>query len=161
MMIRPVCSDDAAALAGIYNYYVQETTISFETTPLSVADMRARIERTSAAYPFLVWEEAGQVRGYAYAHAWKERAAYAGTWEISIYLAPESCGHGIGHKLLEQLVDDCRRAGCRSLIACITQENENSCVFHQRHGFRKVSHFIQVGCKFGRLLDVVDYQRIL
>ena len=77
-MIRPVCSDDAAALAGIYNYYVQETTISFESAPLSVADMRARIEQTAAAYPFLVWEEAGQVLGYAYAHAWKERAAYAG-----------------------------------------------------------------------------------
>ncbi|MBR5195592.1 MAG: N-acetyltransferase [Akkermansia sp.] len=160
-MIRPVCSDDAAALAGIYNYYIQETTISFESTPLSVADMHARIEQVSAAYPFLVWEEAGQVCGYAYAHAWKERAAYAGTWEISIYLAPEYCGQGIGHRLLEQLVDACRRAGCRVLIACITADNEASCAFHQRHGFRQVSHFTQVGCKFGRLLDVVDYQRIL
>ena len=58
-------------------------------------------------------------------------------------------------------MDDCRRAGCRALIACITQENEKSCAFHQRHGFRKVSHFTQVGCKFGRLLDVVDYQLML
>lgn len=160
-MIRPVCSKDAAALAGIYNYYIQETTISFESTPLSVVDMRARIEQVSAAYPFLVWEDAGQVRGYAYAHAWKERAAYAGTWEISIYLAPECCGQGIGHRLLERLVADCRRAGCRVLIACITRENEKSCAFHQRHGFRQVSHFTQVGCKFGRLLDVVDYQLML
>ncbi|MBO5684203.1 MAG: N-acetyltransferase [Akkermansia sp.] len=160
-MIRPVCSEDAAALAGIYNYYIQETTISFESTPLSVADMRARIEQVSAVYPFLVWEEAGQVRGYAYAHAWKERAAYVGTWEISIYLAPECCGQGIGHRLLERLVADCRRAGCRVLIACITRENEKSCSFHQCHGFRQVSHFTQVGCKFGRLLDVVDYQLTL
>ncbi len=160
-MIRPVCTDDAASLAGIYNYYIQETTISFESKPLSVADMRERIERVAAVYPFLVWEEAGQVRGYAYAHAWKERAAYAGTWEISIYLAPESCGKGIGHRLLEQLVQECRHAGCRVLIACITRENEKSCAFHQQHGFRKVSHFTQVGCKFGRLLDVVDYQLML
>ena len=157
-MIRSVKSEDAAAIAAIYNHYVLETTISFEVEPLSAEKMRVRIAQMAAEFPYLVWEEAGLVLGYACAHRWKERAAYAGTWEVTIYLHPQSCGQGIGSLLLERLIDDCRRAGCRSLIACITGENAASRAFHQRFGFRQVSEFSRVGMKFGRLLDVVDYQ---
>ena len=157
-MIRSVRVEDAAAIAAIYNYYVLDSTISFEVAPLGEEEMRARIEQTVAEFPYLVWESEGQLLGYAYAHRWKERAAYAGTWEVTIYLHPQSCGLGIGSRLMQQLVTDCRRAGCRSLIACITGENAASRAFHARHGFRQVSHFVRVGMKFGRLLDVVDYQ---
>ncbi len=160
-MIRFVCADDAEAIAGIYNYYVRETTVSFEAEPLEVGAMRERIAEVAAGFPFLVWEEAGVICGYAYAHLWKERAAYAGTWELSIYLAPECCGRGLGRRLLARLVEECRAAGCRVLIACITCENDRSCAFHRRLGFEPVSHFVKVGCKFGRLLDVVDYQLLL
>ena len=97
-MIRPVCPEDAAAIADIYNYYVQETTVSFETEPLSVESMRARILQVVAQYPFLVWEEEGQILGYAYAHQWKERAAYAYTWESTIYLHPAQLGRGMGRR---------------------------------------------------------------
>lgn len=160
-MIRPVCAEDAAALAAIYNYYVLETTISFETEAMSEDAMRRRIMGFATEYPYFVWEEAGRVLGHAYAHRWKERAAYAHTWEVTIYLHPEACGLGIGRKLMEHLIAACRTTDCRVLIACITQGNERSCAFHRSFGFEQVSHFKQVGCKFGRLLDVVDYQLIL
>ncbi len=157
-MIRPVRAEDSEAIAAIYNHYVRETTVSFEVEPLSVETMGARIVQTAAEFPYLVWESDGQVLGYAYAHRWKERAAYAGTWEVTIYLHPQSRGRGIGTQLMEQLVAACRQAGCRSLIACITGENAASRAFHARLGFRQVSEFSRVGMKFGRLLDVVDYQ---
>ena len=157
-MIRPVCAEDAEEIAAIYNYYVRETTISFETEELSLEQMRARVVDFAAACPYLVWEEAGRVLGYAYAHPWKERAAYAHTWEVTIYLHPEARGRGIGRELMAQLIPACRQAGCEVLIACITHGNETSCAFHQRLGFRQVSHFSGVGRKFGELLDVVDYQ---
>ena len=155
-MIRPACSEDAAAIAALYNYYVRETVISFEETPVSAQQMHDRLLREGV--PALVWEEAGQVAGFAYAHPWKERAAYRFTWESSIYLHPEWTGRGIGRRLMEALIPRCREAGCRSLIACITRENEASCAFHCALGFRQVSCFPQVGFKCGRWLDVVDYQ---
>ena len=155
-MIRPVCSADAAAIAAIYNYYVLETVISFETEAVTEAQMRERLLHGSV--PCLVWEENGQVVGYAYAHPWKERAAYRFTWESTIYLHPEWQGRGIGRCLMDALIPRCREAGCKSLIACITRENEASCAFHRGLGFRQVSCFPQVGFKCGRWLDVVDYQ---
>ncbi len=156
MNVRPVSPDDAAALAAIYNYYVRETVISFETEPLGEGQMRERIVQTAAEFPYLVCELDGRVVGYACAHRWKERAAYSQTWESSIYLHHEWRARGLGRALMEALVPLCRAAGCRALIACITAENQASVAFHESLGFRQVSHFPAVGCKFGLLLDVVD-----
>ena len=158
-MIREVKPEtDAAALAEIYNDYVLNTTISFETEPLNEEQMLKRIVGFATEYPYLVYEENGVVLGHCYAHRWKERAAYAHTWESTIYLSPQACGKGVGAALMQELIARCRAAGCRVLIACITQGNERSCRFHESLGFRQVSHFQAVGMKFGKLLDVVDYQ---
>ncbi len=161
-MIREVnATQDAAALAAIYNEYVLGTTISFETEAISPEQMEARINGFASEYPYLVYEENGVILGHCYAHRWKERAAYAHTWESTIYLAPQACGKGIGGELMRELITRCRTAGCGILIACITQGNERSCRFHEQLGFKRVSHFYAVGKKFGCLLDVVDYQLTL
>lgn len=160
-MIREVRPDDAAQIAGIYNHYILETTISFETQPLSAEDMRIRIEEMSSYFPYFVAENNGKLTGYCYAHPWKERAAYCKTLETTIYLASEAKGRGLGTRLMTQLIKECRNRGYHALIACITAENEESCQFHERLGFKKVSHFEQVGQKFGRWLDVADYELML
>ena len=160
-MIREVRPDDAAQIAGIYNRYILETTISFETQPLSAEDMRKRIEEISSYFPYFVAENNGKLTGYCYAHPWKERAAYCKTLETTIYLASEAKGRGLGTRLMTQLIKECRNRGYHTLIACITAENEESCQFHERLGFKKVSHFEQVGQKFGRWLDVADYELML
>ena len=160
-MIREVRPDDAAQIAEIYNRYILETTISFETQPLSAEDMRIRIEEISSYFPYFVAENNGKLTGYCYAHPWKERAAYCKTLETTIYLASEAKGKGLGTRLIDRLIDECRNRGYHVLIACITAENEESCQFHERLGFKKVSHFEQVGQKFGRWLDVADYELIL
>lgn len=160
-MIRLIRPSDAKAIADIYNIYVEESVISFEVEPLTEEAMRERIDAIASEFPYLVWEEQGAILGYCYAHPWKERAAYNRTLETTIYLTPDAKGHGVGTKLMCRLIDECRRSGYRALIACITADNEESISFHQRLGFQKVSHFKSVGMKFGRWLDVVDYELLL
>lgn len=62
-MIRPVTLSDAQAITDIYNHYVEETTVSFETEPLSVDEMERRIRDISSRYPYFVHEENGEVTG--------------------------------------------------------------------------------------------------
>lgn len=153
---------DAPEIARIYNHYVTGTTISFETEPLTVSEMRQRITTLSASYPYFVAvTPAGNVAGYCYVHQWKERAAYNPTVEATVYLAPDERGHGLGQRLTRHLLDACRRAGFHTVIACITGDNHPSIAMVERLGFEKGSHFRQVGRKFGRYLDVVDYQLTL
>lgn len=157
--IRPVNPDtDVTSIAVIYSPYVENTTVSFEVVAPDVTEMRKRIDEIQKHCPYYVWEENGMILGYCYAHPWKTRPAYSNTLETTIYLSPDATGRGIGKKLMEVLIKDCRERGYHSLIACITAENTRSCVFHEHLGFSKVSCFRQVGFKFGRYLDVVDYQ---
>lgn len=160
-LYRNVVPDDAAEICRIYNPFVTDTTVSFEQEPLSEEAMRRRIEDIASQYPYIVCEVDGHIAGYCYVHTWKERAAYGGTMETTIYLDDRYKHQGIAKELMTLLIDRCRHLGYHSLIACITADNEESCHFHARLGFRLVSHFKAVGHKFGRDLDVVDYQLML
>lgn len=158
---RNVTPDDAGEICRIYNPFITDTTVSFEQEPLSVEAMRQRIIDISSHYPYIVCEVDREIAGYCYVHPWKERAAYGGTMETTIYLDDRYKHQGIAKELMTLLIDRCRHLGYHSLIACITADNEESCHFHARLGFKLVSHFKAVGHKFGRDLDVVDYQLIL
>ena len=158
-MVRKVNPNtDAKQITDIYNIYILNTTVSFETEPLTVAQMEQRISQISTYYPYFVWEEENKILGYAYVHQWKERAAYRDTVETTIYLAPNSKNKGIGTMLMKQLINECKAQNYRMLIACITGDNIASIEFHKKIGFTEVSHFHNVGKKFGRWLDVVDME---
>lgn len=160
-MIRTVTPTDAEAIVAIYNEYIIGSTATFETVPLGVEAMRERIASLMAQGSYLVYESEGEVVAYCYAHPWKERAAFCHTWETTVYVHPSFQGKGIGRMLMDELIAHCRQAGCHALIACITAENEGSRRMHERLGFHQVSLFKEVGYKFGRWLDVADYELII
>lgn len=160
--IRIATAGDAAQISEIYRYYVEQTVISFETVAPDVYEMQERIERlVRDGFPYIVAEQEGRIVGYAYAHLWKERAAYKQTWETTVYVDREYSSAGIGHRLMKMLIQDARTRGCHALIACITAENTRSRHFHEQLGFRLVSEFHQVGFKHDRYLDVTDYELLL
>lgn len=168
MNIRCVTLDDAPAIAEIYNYYILNTAISFETEPVSSTVMRERIDAIcssldgDATSPYFVCEIAGRVVGYSYAHPWKERSAYHRSLETTVYVSHDCLHRGIGLALMKRLIDSLRSAGhTHVLIACITGGNESSCRLHEKLGFKQVSCFKEVGYKFGRFIDVVDYELII
>ncbi len=160
-MIRKVRLTDCKAIADIYNDYIVNSTATFETEPVSKNEMERRISNIMARYPYLVYEINGEIVGYCYAHAWKERAAYRKTLETTVYVSAKCWGKGIGKQLMVNLIEECRQQDYSALIACITAENDKSRAFHLKFGFKQVSLFEKVGVKFGRTLDVVDYELLL
>jgi len=159
--LRPATPADAAAICGIYNHYILNTTISFEELPVTVQDMEGRIRDVTASLPWLVCEEEGRVVGYAYATKWRVRAAYKRSVEISIYLDKDVRGRGLGRLLGSTLLAKLRELGLHCVIGGITQPNEASVRLHESLGFTKVAHFREVGNKFGRWLDVAYWELIL
>ena len=160
-MIRSVTQQDASSIANIYNEYVLNSTITFETEPVTVAEMEKRINHLSKDFPYFVYEENNEIQGYCYVHYWKEKAAYKYTLETTVYLSPNAKGKGIGTLLMKKLIETCKEQGYHNLIACITSGNEASFYLHTKLGFKKVSHFHEVGLKFNQWLDVIDYELIL
>jgi phosphinothricin acetyltransferase len=153
-MIRKVRKEDAEAIASIYNYYILETAITFEEEPVSISEMEKRIAEISAEHPFLVWEDGGEISGYAYSHRFKERCAYRYTLEDSIYLKRGCEGRGIGTLLLGEIISDAKKRGTHVMMSVITVPNERSVALHEKFGFAKKGQFDEVGYKFKKWLDV-------
>lgn len=161
MIIRQVNLSDAKAITDIYNHYILNSVASFETEALSHETMEKRIIEISSNFPYYVCEIDGNIVGYCYAHPWKERVAYKYTLETTVYIAPNQTHKGIGKTLMETLINSCKEQKFHSIIACITGNNKASIALHEKLGFKKVSHFEQVGYKHNQILDVVDYQLLL
>lgn len=160
-MVRNATTQDAAQLVDLYNHYIRHTLITFEEEELTAAQFAERIQKISAHYPFLVYEEKGEILGFAYGNKWRERSAYRFALESSVYVRQGHFGKKIGNKLYEKLFEELKNQGCKQVIGVITLPNETSVRMHEKFGFEKVAHFKQVGLKFGQWCDVGFWQKPL
>ena len=160
-MIRFATKEDLPQILAIYAPYVTNTTASFEYEPPTLAEFTRRFEAITAQFPWLVWEEDGEILGYAYGSLPFARAAYAWAGEVSIYLAPQAQGRGIGRRLYTALEHIMTAQGYRVLYAIITEENTGSLAFHQALGYCQVGLFSRCGLKFDRWLSVVWMEKHL
>ncbi len=158
--IRSVTEHDIEDICEIYNYYVENTAISFEEKRVSVNEMEQRILNQSIDYPWLVYELDSKVVAFAYANKWKARSAYRFTLESTIYLSSECQGRGIGSRLYQQLFDELATRSIRSVMAVIALPNAGSIALHEKMGFEKVAHFKEVGYKHEQWIDVSYWQKM-
>ena len=159
--VRIATEDDAAAIAAIYGPYVLQTAISFEEIAPSQDEMRARIRATLAAYPYLVFEDEGQVLAYAYASRHAARAAYRWSVDVAIYAAPTAHRRGMGRALYGRLLELLARQGYHSAYAAIALPNDRSVGLHAAMGFIEVGRFPAIGFKLGAWRDLAWWMRPL
>ncbi|MDR2150236.1 MAG: GNAT family N-acetyltransferase [Spirochaetaceae bacterium] len=159
--IRPVMHSDAASLCSLYNYYIEHTVITFEEDTVSLQAMEERIRTITARYPWLVWEDGGEVIGYASTNRWRERPAYRFSVENSLYLRHGFEGQGIGSCLLAALLDKLRQTDLHAVVAAITLPNERSTAVHEKFGFKMTARFNEIGFKQDRWLDVGYWELLL
>ncbi len=168
MVIRKATKEDANSLLRIYSYYVENTAISFEYTTPSLNEFEERISNTLEKYPYIVLEDNGSIRGYAYAGIFKGRAAYDHCCEVTIYLNRDSKGNGYGRALYEELESALKEMGIINLYACIGDPEvedryltKNSESFHQHMGYTKVGEFHKCGYKFGRWYNMIWMEKMI
>ena len=160
-MIRAAVEADVPAILDIYAPYILTTTATFEYTVPTREEFLERFRGITVQFPWLVWEESGEILGYAYASAPYSRAAYAWCAEPSVYLLPRARGRGIGTKLYAALEELLKFQGYQVLYALITQENMGSLRFHERRGYRFSVLFPDCGFKFGRWLGLIWMEKRL
>nr|WP_202107130.1 GNAT family N-acetyltransferase [Agromyces seonyuensis] len=162
--IRTAERADLPHVREIYNYYVANSTVTFDEDAMTLKEWKAKFDRLAeAGYPFIVAESpTGQILGYALVAAWIPKRAARFTVENSIYLGPAAGGKGLGRALLTELVERSKAAGLREMIAVIADQGADASIaLHKKLGFVEVGRMGRVGYKFGRWLGTVSLQKTL
>jgi phosphinothricin acetyltransferase len=159
--IRSATRADLPRLTEIYNYYIDNTPITFDIDRYTVETRTPWFEEHSerGRHRLLVAEQNEIVIGYASSGRFRSKAAYNPSVESSIYCVPEATGRGIGSKLYAALFEALAAEDINRIVAGVTIPNDASLALHARFGFRVIGTFTEVGRKFGRFWDVTWLER--
>lgn len=159
MNVRPASDADAERCAEIYAPFVLNTWVSFEEAP---PDKEEMIRRIHASHFWLIAEDdGGSIAGFGYATRHRERAAYALSADVSVYVDPQYSRKGYGRALYGKLLAEMKREGFHAAFAGIALPNAASVGLHEAMGFRPVGIFREVGWKLNGWRDVGWWQRLL
>jgi phosphinothricin acetyltransferase len=165
VQVRPGVEGDLKALTDIYNHYVRETPITFDTSVFTPEERRPWLLSHPEDGPHLLKVAADadsqEILGYATSSPFRAKPAYATSVEVTVYLAPHAGGRGIGTLLYKALFESLAAEDVHRAYAGIAQPNEASRRLHERFGFRHVGTYREVGRKFGRYWDVAWYEKEL
>jgi L-amino acid N-acyltransferase YncA len=157
--LSQVTSIDLPAILAIYNDYILNSTATFHSEKLSKNDLEEFLYISHLKYPSFLIRENDEIIGYCFLTQYKKRQAYDRSAELSIYLKPEFTGKGIGLVALNHLEAAAKKAGIHVLVGTMCGENHASIRLMEKSGFSKCAHLKNIGEKFGKILDVVVYQK--
>jgi len=161
-VIRPATEQDADAIAAIWNHYIRNTLVTFNSTEKTAHEVAAMIEtRSDTGCGTLVTGTEGAVQGFASYSPFRGGPGYAATAEHTILLAPGAEGAGLGRSLMTALAAHAAGTGKHALIAGISAVNQPAIDFHAAMGFAEVARLPEVGRKRGKWLDLVLMQKLL
>jgi phosphinothricin acetyltransferase len=158
---RPAEARDAAAIAAIYNQGIEDRVATFETEPRTPEGVKGLLSARAGRYPAVVVEEGDRVHGFAWTSEYRPRQAYAGVAEVSIYVAREARGRGVGRLALRALIAEAESRGFWKLVSRIFPGNVASRRMCAALGFREVGVYRRHGRLDGRWMDCVIVERLL
>ncbi|HYS56257.1 MAG TPA: arsinothricin resistance N-acetyltransferase ArsN1 family A [Thermoanaerobaculia bacterium] len=158
MRARPATTDDAAAIARIYNEGIEERIATFETRPRAAADIEKWFD---GRHPIVIIEESGEVIAFASTSMYRPRDAYAGIAEFSVYAARSARGRGAGRAAMLALFEAAREAGFWKLVSRVFVENAASRALLRSVGFREVGIYERHAQLDGIWRDVVIVEKRL
>lgn len=153
--------ENLQACLNIYAYYVENSSATFHTHVPSTEEFMKIVYLGCERNKGFVIRLDGQICGYVVLGRYSIREAYDDTGSIAIYLHPDCCEKGLGGAALEFIEQYAQEQGFHTLVATICGENLQSIRLFERYGYSKCAHFRELGKKFGRLLDIVAYQKII
>jgi phosphinothricin acetyltransferase len=161
LLVRLATVEDASAIARIHNEGIADRVATFETEPRAAVQVAAALAEKGDRYPTIVVVRDGEVVAWASAGPYRNRAAYAGVAEHSVYVARSARGTGIGRVVLDGLCHAYAERGFWKIVSRIFPENVASLALHERCGFRVVGVYRRHGRLDDEWRDCVIVERLL
>lgn len=159
--VRDATPADVPAMAAIYDEQVRTSVATFDTEPHGTAHLTAKLATTGPGNLVLVAMDGADLVGYAYSGPFRPRPAYAGTKEVSVYVADRARGRGVARTLYAALLARLdAEPSVHTEVAVIALPNDASEALHRAFGFEPVGTLREVGHKLGRYVDTAWWQRL-
>lgn len=155
MKIRAMVPGDGPAVLAVYAEGISGGNATFET----LVPTWAAFDEVHVKACRFVAELDGKVVGWAALTPSSQRCAYVGVADVSVYVASQAQGQGIGSALLSALVVASEDGGFWTLTAGIFRSNQASIRLHLKHGFRLMGYNERVGQLHGEWRDVMRLER--
>ena len=156
MQIRDATIEDLPAIVAIYNTTVPTRMVTADTEPVSVASRQKWFAEHSPSHrPLWVAQDGDEVVGWLSFSSFYGRPAYKRTCEVSVYLAPEHRGRGLGTQLLQRCLEHAPRIGVTTLLGFIFGHNDLSLKLFEKMGFSRWGHLPRVAVLDGVERDLV------
>ena len=153
--IEPMEPGHWPQVAAIYRAGIATGDATFETEVPSFEQW----DRAHLSVARLIARRDEIILGWAALSPASQRRVYAGVAEVSVYIASNSRGAGVGRKLLAALVAESERSGIWTLQAGIFPENIASLALHRACGFREVGRRERIGKLNGVWRDTILLER--
>lgn len=164
LTIRPGEAHDLSRLVDIYNHYVTETHVTFDTEPFAVGERTQWFTQFADTGPYRLYvaEADDAVVGYACSFPFKPKPGYSSSVETSIYLDPGRTGKGYGAQLYGRLLNALEaEESLHRAYGGIALPNPASIRLHEKLGFVRTASYHEVGFKNGKYWDVDWYEKDL
>jgi L-amino acid N-acyltransferase len=162
MEVRDARIDDLPEILDIFNEVIANSTAVWFDSLDDLEGRRRWFEgRQVCGFPILAAVEDGSVLGYSTFGDFRAWHGYRHTVEHSIYVRADRRRTGIGRILLAALIERATASRAHAMVGAIEALNHASLALHAGQGFKEVARMPEVGCKFGRWLDLVLVQRLL
>ncbi|HEX2912305.1 MAG TPA: GNAT family N-acetyltransferase [Chloroflexia bacterium] len=159
LAIRLATSEDAEAIARIYNHGIEERT-TLETELRTPEERRQWLAAHDARHPVYVALLENEVVGWASLNVFNQREAYRFVADLSVYVARELRGKGIGKVLMQKLIAVAPGLGLHKLVLA-TFPHLVAVKMYESLNFRTVGFYREQGQLNGRWVDTQIMELIL
>ncbi|MGJ9416423.1 GNAT family N-acetyltransferase [Massilia sp. CMS3.1] len=154
--------DDLPVIVDIYNSTIASREVTADTEPVSVASREAWFnEHTPERRPLWTIHDAADTSDNPAVIGWMSysnfygRPAYSGTAELSIYIAEQWRGKGLGRYCLEQAIAFAPSIRVHTLLGFIFGHNVPSLALFRKFGFDTWANFPRVANLDGIERDLI------
>jgi L-amino acid N-acyltransferase YncA len=155
MEIKNFTKQDYFQVAEIYKQGIETGIATFQN---DIPDWESWDKSHLANCRIAVFE-GSEMAAWAAITPVSSRCVYAGVGEVSIYVATNFRGKGVGEILLNYLIKESEKEGLWTLQSGIFAENIGSINLHKKCGFRQIGYREKVGQKNGVWKDNVIMER--
>jgi L-amino acid N-acyltransferase len=161
--IIPCTVRHSEAIRAILNEAILHSTAIYDYAPRTAQVMETWFEvKAKAKFPIIGAEdETGKLLGFASYGSFRTWPGYKYSIEHSVYVTSEHRGHGLGRRLMQELIEIAKKQNYHMMIGGIDASNQASIGLHRSLGFTHCASIKQAGFKFGRWLDLEFYQLLL